>query len=92
MAFETPADGAAIAAGELAPLQFQVRITGEARLVGQINEEAMAGVLPGLSRSKTREFLKSQPEIESFDIHIMPFWRRIFPLDSSKIKVNVLNP
>lgn len=90
-------DGLTITTATLAspkniPRIVPIRITGDPVIYGQIaDDEIKAGIL-GKSRSETRMYLADIKEIDQYDIHIMPFWRRILPLDSKKISVTVTNP
>lgn len=82
----------ALASPQNIPETISVRITGTAQLVGKVDEKAYPEVFKGLSKSEVRSRIANYPEIESVDIHMMPFWRRILPLDAEKISVTVTNP
>jgi hypothetical protein len=90
-------EGLSIASGALAspqnvPKTLSVRITGTARIAGLFENRSVQASLKGLSQAEARSAILAYPEVASVDIHMIPFWRRILPLDAEKISVTVTNP
>ncbi len=75
-----------IPAGALAaanpPEQFSARVTGQVTLVGAIDGGSLAQEIAGKSRHDARTILAHHPEIQSFNIRMRPFWRRVVPQTS----------
>jgi hypothetical protein len=74
------------------PKTLPIRITGVGTVYGSIDQKSLIDQITGKSKSETKAILAQKSEIGTFDIHMMPFWRRILPLDAEKISVTVLNP
>ena len=76
-------------AGSNAPQQVHVRITGTGTLKGVARTGVSTAQLAGDTRKQIRDVFTQNPAIASVDIHMTPFWRRILPLDASKISIKV---
>ncbi len=82
----------ALGSADNIPNRLPVRITGTATISGYVDPDSIVKKIVGKSKRDTKALLQEIPEIAQLDIHMIPFWRRILPLDSNKISVTVLNP
>jgi hypothetical protein len=82
----------ALGSADNIPNKLPVRITGVATVSGYVDTESVIRKIVGKSKREVKTLLEGAPEIKQFDIHMVPFWRRILPLDANKISVTVLNP
>jgi hypothetical protein len=73
------------------PQTLQVRITGTATIIGDINSKAIQKNILGMSRSNIKALIKAIPEIDSFSLKMMPFWRSIVPTDPQKVVIEVIH-
>ncbi len=78
-----------IVSGQSIPHQVQIRITGTATVTGKAATGISVIQLVGSTRKQIRDVFTQNPAIASVDIHMTPFWRRILPLDASKISIKV---
>lgn len=82
----------ALGNAENIPKTLTVRITGEVTVLGNIPENQILEKIVGKSRREAKAYIGSFAEVQDVDIHTIPFWRRILPLDATKISLTVLNP
>ena len=82
----------ALASPQSVPQTLSIRITGSARVIGAFDSYSVPVSIKGLSKTEARSIILAHPEVETVDIHMIPFWRRILPLDAEKISVTVTNP
>lgn len=82
----------ALGNAENIPKTLPVRITGEVTVLGGIPEGQILAKIIGKSRREAKAYIEGFAEVQDVDIHTVPFWRRILPLDATKISVTVLNP
>jgi len=76
-----------IVAGQPIPQKIQVRITGTATVFGLLDTEMIKEKILGLSRKDVKAYVVSVPEIDSYKIHMRPFWRRTLPINSQDVEV-----
>lgn len=82
----------ALGSAENLPKTIPLRITGNIAVQGQVVTRDIISGIVGKSKKDAKAFIAEIPEVERSIIHMMPFWRRIFPLDAKKISVTLLNP
>ncbi len=90
----TNLDGVTITTSALAsprsiPSTISVRISGTPTLLGRINESAIKDAVRAKSRWEANANLASVAEIEHFSTRMLPFWRRILPVDPVKISITI---
>ncbi len=76
-----------IVAGQPIPQKMQVRITGNATVFGLLDTKMIKEKVLGLSRKDVKSYIASVPEIDSYKIHMRPFWRRTLPISLDDIEV-----
>ncbi|MCL4358392.1 MAG: baseplate J/gp47 family protein [Patescibacteria group bacterium] len=68
-----------------------IEATGTVTTKEILDSQKIVQELRGKSLTDIRDYLKSLDQVEKADIEIWPFWQKSFPLDASKIKVNIQN-
>ncbi len=69
------------------PLQFV--ITGSVDIVGIVDKDKLLIDLQGKPRGNLQSVLSNYPTIEKANAVIRPFWKKSFPLDPNKIKIEI---
>jgi hypothetical protein len=66
---------------------MQVRITGNAKVLGLIDTLGIQQKILGISRKEVKTYLDQVKEIGSYKVTMRPFWRRVIPLSSDEVEV-----
>lgn len=78
-----------LASPQTIPQTIPIRITGNGTLTGFVDAAKIKAVVLGNTRSQVKSLLSTLPEVEKVDISMVPFWRRVFPLDPTKVTVTI---
>lgn len=79
----------ALAIGSELPDLFQIRVTGTGHVTGVIDDQQVKTQLLGLSRKTAKKLLRNIPEIDSFSLKMIPFWRQVLPKNLKDVSVVV---
>jgi hypothetical protein len=71
---------------------LQFTLTGQAKLIWQIDTAALTQALAGRDQGAFQTVIGTFPGIEEAHAKIEPFWNNTFPTDPSKIKVTLTAP
>lgn len=69
------------------PLKF----SGSAVAIAKVDEDALKTALAGKTSDDVKNVLTDFPGLENISVHFRPFWKKAFPTDISKIKLERTN-
>lgn len=78
--------------GSLSDSPISFALTGKARLVWNVDTEEFTSALVGRDEIAFEAIAETFPGIEEARARIQPFWKRTFPADASKIKIEIQEP
>lgn len=72
--------------------EFEFTVNGNAHIVWTFDEDKLKDDLSGKAKSALTTVLSGYPSIDEAEVVLTPFWKRSFPNDTDKIKIeNKLN-
>ena len=75
----------------LVPLvAFAFTLTGSVDVVGIFDSNKLLQDILGIPRSDLTKTLSNYPTIDKATANVQPFWKKSFPADASKIKIEIV--
>lgn len=84
--FIDPVDNVVLS--DISKLRF--RLAGDATFVGQVDKAKIQSSLAGTKKNEFGSIIASQNNISKADVVIRPMWKTVFPTDTSKIVIKIL--
>lgn len=70
------------------PSQFTARVSGTATVTGFVDREWLRSQMVGITKSDAKNILEKNTAIQSFKLHMRPFWRRTMPISEKSIIID----
>lgn len=70
--------------------QIRFRIDGDALFVGRIDQAKLIAEVAGKNKNDFPSIVMSQSNIKRANAVVRPVWKTAFPIDSSKISINII--
>jgi len=80
------------ASGVLGEIPFHFTLGGNAKLVWNVDTDALAQALAGRDQVAFKDIIANFSSIQEAHARIEPFWRKSFPVDPKNINIEVSAP